>query len=75
MDYCWNQIIQDSFWGIGAADLNNNGKKKYLLGGIYGYDVVSLEYDGSGSVLDPSNYEEKVIYDGRILTTNIFIQT
>jgi hypothetical protein len=54
-----------TFWGIGAADLNNNGRQEILLGGFYGYDVVSLEYVGSGSVLDPANYEAKIIYDGR----------
>lgn len=55
----------NSFWGIGAADLNNNGRQEILLGGFYNYDVMSMEYDGTGSVLDPANYEAKVIYDGR----------
>lgn len=53
-----------SFWGIGAADLNNNGRQELLLGGSLGYDVVALEYNGSGSVLDPANYTASIIYPG-----------
>lgn len=52
--------------GIGAADLNNNGRQEVLIGGGFPtYSVVSLEYDGSGSILDAANYEKKIIYDGR----------
>jgi hypothetical protein len=59
-----------SFWGIGAADLNGNGKDELFLGGVTGYDVVSLEYDGSGSVLDPSNYVASVVYTGGHVNKN-----
>ena len=59
-----------SFWGIGAADLNGNGRSEIYLGGVTGYDVVSLEYDGSGSVLDPSNYVSSVVYKGGHINKN-----
>lgn len=59
-----------SFWGIGAADLNNNNRQELLLGGSLGYDVVALEYDGSGSVLDSNNYTASVIYTGGHTTKN-----
>jgi hypothetical protein len=55
----------NSFWGIGAADLNSNGKEEILLGGFYNYDVMSLEYKGTGSLLDAASYEAKVLYDGK----------
>ncbi len=59
-----------SFWGIGAADLNNNGRQELLLGGSLGYDVVAVEYDGTGSVLDPTNYNSSIIYAGGHTTKN-----
>ncbi len=59
-----------SFWGIGAADLNSNGKQELLLGGVTGYDVVALEYNGTGSLLDPANYTASVIYAGGHTTKN-----
>ncbi len=52
----------DNFWGSAAADLNGNGREEILLGGTEGYNVVSLEYNGSGSVLDSLNYTAKIIY-------------
>ena len=59
-----------SFWGIGAADLNNNGRQEILLGGPAGYDVVALEYNGTGNVLDAANYTASAIYAGGHTTTN-----
>ncbi len=53
-----------SFWGIGAADLNGNGKEEILLGGSSGYDVVDMEYNGSGDVKDPNSYTNTIIYSG-----------
>lgn len=62
----WSQfgITSGQFWGIGAADLNNNGKDEILLGGSTGYTVVALEYNGTGAVLDPANYTASVVYGG-----------
>ncbi len=59
-----------SFWGIGAADLNNNGRQEILLGGVTGYDVVALEYNGTGSVLDAANYTASIVYAGGHTTKN-----
>jgi len=53
-----------SFWGIGAADLNRNGRQEMLLGGGNGYNVVAVEYKGTGSVLDSNSYTSTVIYKG-----------
>lgn len=59
-----------SFWGIGAADLNANGKQEILLGSVTGLDVVSLEYSGTGSVLDPASYTSSILYSGGHTTKN-----
>ncbi len=53
-----------SHWGIGAYDFNGNGRDEILLGGSAGYNVVSLEYDGDGDILDPANYNGTVVYAG-----------
>jgi len=55
--------VNGSFWGSGAADLNGNGREEILLGGGSGYNVVSLEYNGTGSVLDSLNYTTTVLYE------------
>ena len=54
-----------SFWGIGAADLNGNGKTEILLGGGNGFNVVAVEYKGTGSVLDSNSYTHTVVYEGK----------
>ncbi len=51
-------------WGIGAYDFNGNGRQELLLGGYGGYDVISLEYNGTGSILDKANYTKTVPYSG-----------
>jgi hypothetical protein len=53
-----------SFWGIGAADINSNGREEVLLGGGSNYHVVAVEYKGTGGLLDPANYDLSVYYDG-----------
>ncbi|MCK6615033.1 MAG: FG-GAP-like repeat-containing protein [Ignavibacteriaceae bacterium] len=54
-----------SFWGIGSGDFNGNGKTEILLGGTNEYNIVAVEYNGSGSLLDPANYTNTVYYDGQ----------
>lgn len=51
-----------SFWGIGAADLNGNGREEILMGGSNGYNIVAVEYNGTGSLLDKNNYTVSVVY-------------
>ena len=58
------------FWGICAADLNNNGRQEILLGGTLDYEVIALEYNGTGSVLDAANYTASVVYTGGHTTKN-----
>lgn len=53
-----------SFWGIGAADFNGNGREEILLGGTDGYAIMALEYKGTGSILDTANYDKYVLYEG-----------
>ncbi len=50
------------YWGHWAADLNGNGKDEILMGGVPGSKVTSLEYTGSGSILDGDNYDV-TLYD------------
>lgn len=52
------------FWGCYAADLNNNGRDEILLGGFYGENVVAIEYNGSGDILDGNNYDVMYYYGG-----------
>ena len=52
------------FWGCYAADLNGNGKDEILAGGFYKDDVVALEYNGSGDILDGANYDVMHYYGG-----------
>ncbi|NUN10164.1 MAG: VCBS repeat-containing protein [Ignavibacteriaceae bacterium] len=54
-----------SFWGIGAADLNGNGKTEILLGGGNGFNVMAVEYKGTGSLLDSNSYTNTLYYTGR----------
>ncbi|MBL1214744.1 MAG: T9SS type A sorting domain-containing protein [Ignavibacteriae bacterium] len=53
-----------SFWGLYAADLNNNGKDEILVGGFYGENVLSFEYSGAGDILDSTSYNVSTVYTG-----------
>jgi len=71
----WSELAgrtSGSFWGIGAADLNGNGREEILLGGSYPYTIVGIEYNGSGSVLDAANYTREILWPG---DTQIFEAT
>jgi hypothetical protein len=52
------------FWACSAADLNGNGRDEILVGGFYGENVVAVEYNGSGDIMDANNYTVKVYYGG-----------
>lgn len=51
-----------SFWGIGAADLNGNGRQEILLGGTNQYTLTSVEYKGTGNLLDSTSYTTSVAW-------------
>lgn len=53
-----------SFWGIGAADLNGNGREEILLGGSNNHNLIALEYKGTGSLLDENSYDAYVVFSG-----------
>jgi len=53
-----------SFWGIASGDLNGNGREEIFLGGTAGYQVVAVEYKGTGSLIDSNSYTNTVIYGG-----------
>ena len=51
-----------NFWGIGAGDFNGNGREEILLGGGAGYEIMAVEYKGTGDVLSPDSYDTYVFY-------------
>jgi hypothetical protein len=55
-----------SHWGTGAYDFNGNGRDEYLLGGSALYNVISLEYKGTGSILDEANYDKTIVFPGDV---------
>jgi hypothetical protein len=66
-DSLWKQVGFDygEYWGNGAADLNGNGKDEIILGGVPGNYITTLEYNGTGSIMDGANYTAKKfkVYD------------
>ncbi len=57
-------VENGSFWGIASGDLNGNGRDEIFLGGTASYQIVAVEYKGSGSVLDSNSYTNTVIWGG-----------
>ncbi len=53
-----------SHWGAGAYDFNGNGRSELLLGGSAGYNLIGLEYNGTGSIYNKDNYTGTVLYEG-----------
>jgi hypothetical protein len=58
-----------SHWGTGAYDFNQNGKDELLLGGSADYNLITMEYNGTGSILDGANYDIEIVYGGDV---NVF---
>jgi len=73
-DSLWKQVGFDygEYWGNGAADLNGNGKDEIILGGVPGNYITTLEYNGTGSIMDGANYTAKKfkVYDLLIVGFN-----
>jgi hypothetical protein len=53
-----------SHWGIGAYDFNGNGREEILIGGSADYNVIAMEYNGTGSLTDPASYTNTIYYPG-----------
>jgi hypothetical protein len=53
-----------SFWGVGAYDFNGNGREELYLGGTPPYELIKMEYKGTGSIFDPASYNNSVAYAG-----------
>lgn len=58
-------VAEGSFWGIGAADMNGNGTTEILLGGGNGFNIVAVEYKGTGALLDSNSYNTTLYYAGK----------
>lgn len=70
----WTEVGFDygEYWGTGAGDLNNNGRDEILLGGVPGNYLTTLEYTGTGSIMDSTNYvaNKYKIYDLLVVGIN-----
>jgi hypothetical protein len=53
-----------AYWGIHAADLDNDGNDEIYIGGFYGENVISIKYNGTGDILDGANYDVTYLYPG-----------
>jgi hypothetical protein len=55
-----------SHWGHAAYDFNENGREELLIGGSAEFNIIGLEYKGSGDILDGANYDKTVLYPGDV---------
>jgi hypothetical protein len=53
-----------SHWVFSAYDFNGNGRPELLVGGSADYNITSLEYNGTGNILDAANYTSTITYPG-----------
>ncbi|MCB0744339.1 MAG: hypothetical protein KDC67_10575, partial [Ignavibacteriae bacterium] len=51
-------------WPIVKGDLNRDGKDEMYTGGGTGLNLVAIQYNGLGSLLDPNSYDLNLVYDG-----------
>ncbi|MHC1738962.1 MAG: FG-GAP-like repeat-containing protein [Ignavibacteriaceae bacterium] len=51
-----------TLWGLGSADLNGNGREEIFLGGNHPYEIIAVEYKGTGSLLDTNSYNTYVLH-------------
>ena len=58
-----SSVINSAMFGYGYGDIDGNGKKNIYIGGAYGMNVVSAEFQG-GDKTDPANWNYSVIYKG-----------
>ena len=55
---------QVELWPCVAGDLNKDGKDEIYTGGGRGINVIAVQYNGSGSLLDKDNYTANLVYTG-----------
>jgi hypothetical protein len=60
-------------WCLTAYDFDEDGKDEVYVGGETEYALVSLVYNGSGSVLDQANYTKKLAYPGELSFYHEFV--
>ena len=58
-----SSVINSTMFGYGYGDIDGNGKKNIYIGGAYGMNVVSAEFQG-GDKTNPTNWNYSVIYKG-----------
>ena len=51
-------------WPCVKGDLNKDGKDEIYTGGGRGINVIAVQYNGSGSLLDNNNYTANLVYTG-----------
>ena len=52
------------FWPCVKGDVNQDGKDEIYTGGGRGVNLIAIQYNGSGSVLDGNNYTKNLVYSG-----------
>lgn len=72
-DSAWTEVGMDSFdmWGNGIADLDGDGNDEIVLGGTPSDKVLVLDFTGTGSVLDGTNYTTSVYDVGEAVLTGL----
>ena len=51
-------------WPIVKGDLNQDGKDELYTGGGTGLNLVAIQYNGIGSLLERASYDMNLVYDG-----------
>jgi len=51
-------------WPCVKGDLNKDGKDEIYTGGGRGLNVIAVQYNGSGSLVDKNNYTANLVYAG-----------
>jgi hypothetical protein len=63
-------------WPCVKGDVNQDGMDEIYTGGGSGLNLIAVQYDGEGSLLDGSNYTANLVYDGEggdvFATINIY---
>lgn len=53
-----------SLWPIVKGDLNKDGKDELYTGGGTGLNLVAIQYNGNGGLLETESYDMNLVYDG-----------